>query len=345
MPPGPYPIASDGVGCDSVLDAAGIESAHVYRDLDGRDDRAGVDARESQARAFADSGLHRGRRSDGRASRARSRPRCSWRAESMSPEEAAEAAIPFIYDPATPRATDRRRFERPPPVAAAPGSLHGAASGNSRVGSVQPLAADHRADSGDSRRARPAGSARQRQADREPYSRRQAGHAIRTPATSSRAIRPEEANRAILDFLASQTAQRSRRRRAERQASRLSFAQQRAETRIGVNGRTALARAAEQRRVALFQALIETAERLVDLAESDVANGKTHRRDEAASCGVRSTRQALRAPRRCGRRLATPSPDSPAPRARGSRASTAFSMLARHSSNLPCTYNAPLIIQ
>jgi len=103
VPPGPYPIALMASDAKAVMDAAGIESAHVF----------GVSMGGMIAQEFALQypkrvlSLILGCTAAGGPAAVRAEPEAIqmlMRREKMSPEQAAEAAVPFIYDPTTARA-------------------------------------------------------------------------------------------------------------------------------------------------------------------------------------------------------------------------------------------------
>ena len=101
-PPGPYPIASMASDAAAVLDAAGVEKAHVFGiSMGGMIAQEFAIARPERVRS-----LVLGCTAPGgpRAVRAEAAATQMLMARgSMTKEEAAEAAVPFIYDAGTPR--------------------------------------------------------------------------------------------------------------------------------------------------------------------------------------------------------------------------------------------------
>jgi 3-oxoadipate enol-lactonase len=102
VPSGPYPIALMASDAAAVLDDAGIESAHVFGVSLG-----GIIAQEF-ALQYPEKvrSLILGCTAAGGPTAVRAEPEAIqmlMRREKMGREQAAEAAVPFVYDPATPR--------------------------------------------------------------------------------------------------------------------------------------------------------------------------------------------------------------------------------------------------
>jgi pimeloyl-ACP methyl ester carboxylesterase len=103
MPPGPYPIALMASDAIAVLDAAGVESAHLYGISMG-----GMIAQElTLQHPERVRSLILGCTASGGSTAVQADPEVAkviMARGAMTPEEAAEAAVPFIYDVGTARA-------------------------------------------------------------------------------------------------------------------------------------------------------------------------------------------------------------------------------------------------
>jgi 3-oxoadipate enol-lactonase len=200
VPSGPYPIALMASDAAAVLDAADIESAHVF----------GVSMGGMVAQEFALQyparvrSLILGCTAAGGPTAVRAEPEAIqmlMKREKMSPEEAAEIAVPFIYDQNTPReridediAMRRPWFPSPEGYAAQLQGILGWEA-YSRLGQiVAPTLVIH----GESDRLIPAGNATLI-AERIPGAK-----LVMIPRASHLFFidQPDVANRAIMDFLA-----------------------------------------------------------------------------------------------------------------------------------------------
>ncbi len=205
MPAGPYPIALMASDALAVMDAAGVESAHVYGISMG-----GMIAQElTLQHPQRVRSLVLGCTASGGATAVQADPEVAkviMARGSMTPEQAAEAAVPFIYDVSTPRAkidedinVRRPWFARPEAyIAQLQGIL--AWEAYSRLAGIHvPTLVIH----GENDRLVPAGNGKLI-AERIPGAKlvmlANASHIFPTDQT-------EASHRAILEFLAAQTEQ------------------------------------------------------------------------------------------------------------------------------------------
>jgi len=202
MPPGPYPIPVMASDAAAVLDAAGVDTAHIFGISMG-----GMIAQEfalqypkrvrSLILACTAAGGPTAVRADGETTQ------MLMARGSMTREEAAQAAVPFIYHPDTPRKlidedieTRRRWFPHPDAYNA---QLQGILAWES-YSRIAQIAAPTLVIHGESDRLVPPGNGKLI-AEKIPGAK-----LVLIPCASHifPTDQPEAANKAILDFLASQ---------------------------------------------------------------------------------------------------------------------------------------------